>query len=60
MEVDSYTEIVLGWTGKCEIREGTAQISKGWAPAGDGTISSEDRVARNFEAPRAREISILE
>jgi len=33
--------------------------SSGWAPAGEGTINSEDRVAWNFKVPRAGEISLL-
>jgi len=32
----------------------------GWAPAGEGTISSEDSVAWNFKVPKAGEISLLE
>jgi len=34
--------------------------SSGWAPAGEGMISLEDRVAWNFEFPRAGEISLFE
>jgi len=34
--------------------------SSGWAPAGEGAISSEDRAAWNIEVPRAEEISLLE
>jgi len=34
--------------------------SSGWAPAGEGAISSEERVAWNFKVPRAGEISLLE
>jgi len=30
------------------------------APAGEGTISSEDRITWNFKAPRAGEINPLE
>jgi len=34
--------------------------SGGWIPVGEGTISSEDRVAWNFKVPRARENRLLE
>jgi len=34
--------------------------SEGCTPAGEGTISLENGILRNFEVPRAGEISLLE
>jgi len=34
--------------------------SSGWVPACEGAISSEDRVARNYNIPRVGEINLLE
>jgi len=34
--------------------------SSDWAPTSEGSISSEDKVARKSKAPGAKEISLLE
>jgi len=69
LEVDFDTEIVRGrledhLKGEARVYQSenspTILVSSGgWAPAGEDTISSEDRVAWDFKVPRARKISLL-